>query len=269
MEKLYVLGTGAAMAIRCYNTCFALENEHGILLTDAGGGNGILRQMRDAGLDFARVHDFFITHAHADHLNGAVWVLRQIMAMIRSGRYEGELHIYCHESVGRGLRMITELMLQEKFLNLLDKRVLLHEIEDGTQAVLCGRDVTFFDIRSTKLVQFGFRLTLGNGKKLVCLGDEPFHIVCEPMVHGADWLLCEAFCLQAHAERFKPYEKHHGTVAYAARSAEKLGVRHLVLWHTEDATYDRRKELYTEEARVHFSGEVYVPYDLEVIDLEK
>ena len=67
MEKLHVLGTGYALATRVYNTCFAITNERGTLLVDAGGGNGILRQMEDAGIGFETVHDFFITHAHPDH----------------------------------------------------------------------------------------------------------------------------------------------------------------------------------------------------------
>ena len=37
MEKLTVLGTGYALATRCYNTCFAITNDHGTLLVDAGG----------------------------------------------------------------------------------------------------------------------------------------------------------------------------------------------------------------------------------------
>ena len=45
MERLHVLGTGNAMVTRCYNTCFALQSDDGLLLVDAGGGNGILRQM--------------------------------------------------------------------------------------------------------------------------------------------------------------------------------------------------------------------------------
>ena len=267
MEKLHVLGTGYALATRCYNTCFALQNDRGILLVDAGGGNGILRQMEDAGLSFDSVHDFFITHAHPDHLNGAVWVLRKVMTMMKDGKYEGDLHIYCHESVRKGLTMIAELMLQKKLLRFLGERVLLHDIEDGTRATLCGWDVTFFDIRSTKLLQFGFTLTLASGEKLVCLGDEPFNPACGEIAKGCDWLLCEAFCLLAHAERFKPYEKHHSTVADAAKLAAQLGARHLVLWHTEDKHYDRRKELYSAEARSSYGGDLYVPYDLETIRL--
>ena len=267
MERLIVLGPGYALATRCYNTCFALQNDGGVLLVDAGGGNGILRQMEDANLSFADVHDFFITHAHPDHLNGAVWVLRKVMTMMEAGQYEGELHVYCHESVRRGLLMIAELMLQKKLLKYMGERVLLHDITDGAKATLCGWDVTFFDIRSTKLLQFGFALTLASGERLVCLGDEPFNPACEQAVAGCDWLLCEAFCLLAHADRFKPYEKHHSTVADAAKLAARLGAKHVVLWHTEDKHYAERKALYTAEAQSFYGGDLYVPYDLEVIEL--
>lgn len=267
MEKLTVLGTGYALATRCYNTCFTLEGGEGTLLVDAGGGNGILRQMEDARLGFETVHDFFITHAHPDHLNGAIWVLRKIMTMMKAGKYEGELHIYCHESIHRALQMIAEIMLQKKFLVYIGDRVLFHDIEDGTSARLAGYDVTFFDIHSTKLLQFGFTTRLHSGEKLTCLGDEPFNPACRAVVEGSDWLLCEAFCLLEHADVFKPYEKHHSTVADAAKLACELGVRHLVLWHTEDRHYAQRKALYSAEARKSYAGDLYIPDDLDVIEL--
>ena len=267
MERLTVLGTGYALATRCYNTCFAITNDCGTLLVDAGGGNGILRQMEDANLSFAEVHDLFITHAHPDHLNGVVWVMRKIMTMMNAGKYEGELNIWCHESVRKGLEMIGELMLQKKMLKHIGSRVLFHDIEDGVQARLCGYDVTFFDIGSTKLLQFGFTTTLQNGRKLTCLGDEPYNPACEKVVFGSDWLLCEAFCLLSQADVFKPYEKHHSTVADAAKLAAELSIAHLVLWHTEDKNYANRKTLYTAEARKHYAGDLYVPNDLEVITL--
>lgn len=267
METLHVLGTGYAMATRCYNTCFAIRSGEGILLVDAGGGNGILRQMEDAGLRFEDVHDFFITHAHPDHLGGAVWVLRKVTTMMRGGTYQGELHIYCHRSIRKGLVAIAELMLQKKFVKLIGERVFFHDIEDGTVARLCGYDVTFFDIGSTKLLQFGFTTVLKSGERLTCLGDEPYNPACSRYVEGSDWLLCEAFCLYADADVFKPYEKHHSTVLDAARLAESLGVAHLVIWHTEDRHIAQRKALYSAEAEQAYHGDLYVPDDLDVIPL--
>ena len=43
--QLTMLGTGNAMVTKCYNTCFAFRSGAGHYLVDAGGGNGILRQL--------------------------------------------------------------------------------------------------------------------------------------------------------------------------------------------------------------------------------
>ena len=71
-DLMTMLGTGNAAVTRCYNTCFALEKGGEYLLCDAGGGNGILRQLKLADINFGSIHHFIITHAHCDHLLGAV-----------------------------------------------------------------------------------------------------------------------------------------------------------------------------------------------------
>ena len=48
MERLIMLGTGNALVTRCYNTCFAIQDDDEYFLVDAGGGNGIMRQLQDA-----------------------------------------------------------------------------------------------------------------------------------------------------------------------------------------------------------------------------
>ncbi len=267
MERLYVLGTGNAAVTRCYNTCFAIETEGEYLLCDAGGGNGILRQLDQAGIPLGKIHHFILTHAHCDHLLGAVWLVRMIGTAMNSGKYEGNWHIYCHHTVAEGLRVMARLMLPQKICRLFDDRILFHLLEDGLQQEILGRQVTFFDIQSTKMLQFGFNLQLADGRMLCCLGDEPYNPACEKYVAGCDWLLSEAFCLFSQQERFKPYEKHHSTVLDAAKLATQLAVPHLVLWHTEDQNILERKRLYTREARQAYQGDLYVPDDLEVIAL--
>jgi ribonuclease Z len=80
-------------------------------------------------------------------------------------------------------------------------------------------------------------------------------------------LLHEAFCRYAQRDVFRPYEKHHSTVRDACELAERLGVRNLVLYHTEDHTIADRRRLYTDEGAAYFHGNLYVPDDLEVIEL--
>jgi ribonuclease Z len=123
-----------------------------------------------------------------------------------------------------------------------------------------------FDIHSTKEQQFGFTAQLPDGRRLCCLGDELFNPLCQQFAENADWQMCEAFCLYEDRERFQSYEKHHSTAVDAARLAERLCVKNLVLYHTEDQTLDNRKQKYTAEAKSAFSGNVFVPDDLEKIN---
>ena len=62
-------------------------------------------------------------------------------------------------------------------------------------------------------------------------------------------------------------EGHADTVMDAAKLAQELHVPNLVLWHTEDTYYENRKELYTAEGKEYYTGNLFVPYDLETIDL--
>ena len=125
----------------------------------------------------------------------------------------------------------------------------------------------FFDIFSTKLRQFGFTALLPSGKKLTCLGDEPFNPRCRAYAENSDLLMSEAFCLYADRERVKPYEKHHSTALDAGRVAAQLGAKALLLYHTEDETLSTRAARYGEEAASAFPGTVLVPDDLSVYTL--
>lgn len=262
--RLVILGTGNAMATRCYNTCFALCPPGGdILLVDAGGGNGIFRQMEAAALPYERVRHLYLTHGHTDHALGMIWVLRKITALMCAGRYEGDLHVHCHSDAAALLRTVCTLMLPSKYTALFDQRVRFHIVADGEQADLLGMAITFFDIHSTKLRQFGFAARLPSGLRLACLGDEPFNPLCGRYVEGCALLMSEAFCLYADRERFRPYEKHHSTALDAGRIAASLGAESLLLYHTEDETLATRRARYAAEAASVFPGRILVPDDLD------
>lgn len=262
--RLVILGTGNAMATRCYNTCFALCPPGGdILLVDAGGGNGIFRQMEAAALPYERVRHLYLTHGHTDHALGMIWVLRKITALMCAGRYEGDLHVHCHSDAAALLRTVCTLMLPGKYTALFDQRVRFHIVADGEQADLLGMAITFFDIHSTKLRQFGFAARLPSSLRLACLGDEPFNPLCGRYVEGCGLLMSEAFCLYADRERFRPYEKHHSTALDAGRIAASLGAESLLLYHTEDETLATRRARYAAEAASVFPGRILVPDDLD------
>ena len=262
-----MLGTGNAMCTRCYNTCFWLETPGGGMMVDAGGGNGIFRQLRRAGIAFERVHHLFLTHCHTDHIMGVIWMIRKISPMIHKGKFQGTLTIYCHDEGAHALRTMCSLMMPRKIYSALDDTIILREVTHGEKLTVDDMEVTCFDIGSTKTKQFGFSALLPDGQRLTCLGDEPYSEVAEPWARGCDWLLSEAFCLYKDRAQFNPYEKHHSTALDAGKVAQELAVKHLVLYHTEDAHLTTRRPTYTAEAAQHYTGPIYVPDDIETIKL--
>ena len=231
MEKVIILGTGNAGVKNCYNTCFALKNKNEYLLVDAGGGNGILKQLELAKIELSQITNMIVTHSHTDHVLGVVWIFRMVATKIKSGEYDGNFNIYCHDELVSTIKTIIKLTVQERLYNLIDERIFINEVQDGQKITICEHLVTFFDIYSTKAKQFGFSIELDDGK-LTCLGDEPFNELCYQYAVDSKWLLSEAFCLYQERDFFKPYEKHHSTVREASELAQILNIKNLILYHT-------------------------------------
>ncbi len=263
-----MLGTGSAMCTRCYNTCFYLKSHAGQLMVDAGGGNGIFRQLYKAGIDFTQIRHLFVTHVHTDHIMGVIWLIRKISPLQYKGKYKGVFTIYCHREVKQALLTMCNIMIPAKIMAAVGQTIVLREVSDGETLDVDDMKVTFFDIGSDKTLQYGFRALMPDGQRVVCLGDEPYKPVSRQYVDHCDWLLCEAFCLYRDRNQFRPYEKHHSTVIDAGKLAQELQVKNLLLYHTEDTRLSARRSNYTAEARTVFSGNIHVPADLETVYLE-
>lgn len=265
--KLTMLGTGNALVTECYNTCFIISDADKHFMVDGGGGNTILHQLKYAGFDCMDIRDIFVTHKHVDHLMGIIWMVRMICQFMAHGEYKGEARIYAHEEVLSLIRDMAEQLLLQKETGFIDDRLHLIEVQDGESVGIIGHATNFFDIGSTKAKQFGFSMSIGSGERLTCCGDEPFNECERIYAEKSKWLLHEAFCLYSERDIFDPYEKRHSTVKDACEFAERLAVKNLLLYHTEDKNLLCRKMLYTEEGRQYFHGRLYVPDDLECLEL--
>ena len=272
MNQITMLGTGNATVSQIYNTCFLLKTPSTLMLVDAGGGNGILSQLKKVNVLISDIHHLFVTHAHTDHVLGVIWVIRMVA---QCKGYEGLLHVYGNDKVMKVIKTIIDMILAKKQLAKVAERVVFHQLEDGDCFEVGDMKLECFDIQSTKEKQFGFRAELPSSSSdesdkplvLACLGDEPYNEQNRRYIVGADWMMCEAFCLYADRDTFKPYEKCHSTALDAGKLAEELGVKNLILYHTEEKTLANRKENYTREAAENFKGRIFVPDDLEVIEL--
>ncbi len=265
--KMTLLGTGNALVTECYNTCYVLSSGEDHVLVDGGGGNTVLVRLKQAGIDVNAIHHIIVTHKHIDHVLGIIWMMRMICQNMNAGKYEGEAYLYAHQELTEMLLSLAKMLLNKKEVKLIGERVHLVPVADGEKKKILGYTYTFFDIGSTKAKQYGYMLELKDGRRLVCCGDEPYNEREEQYAKGSDWLLHEAFCLDAQADIFHPYEKHHSTVKDACMLAEKLQVKNLLLYHTEDKNIARRQELYRAEGEQYFSGKLWIPEDLDVIEL--
>lgn len=264
MEKILMLGTGNGGTAKLYNTCFVIQNDLGNFLVDTGGSIEILERLKYFKLDIRDINNIFISHAHIDHMMGLVWIFKKL------NRYKKEdmnkINIYCNEDVYEAIDKVARLVLPGKlvdrvFSELIDFKVL----KDNEVVSINGVDYTFFDIKARGFKQYGFEGVI-NGKRIVFLGDETITESSYDRVRDADHVMHEAFCLDSEEPIFKAYEKNHATVKSVSLKMNEFNVKTLILYHTEES-HDNKKELYTDEGKKYFDGNVIVPNDLEVIEI--
>ena len=267
MSVITFLGTGSAFPSQSYNSCLFVRDEGMRLLVDAGGGNGILRRLAECGIDVRDIHDLFISHAHTDHILGAIWVIRAIINAYHAGTYGDCLNIYGNTATLDALDTICRLTLLESHYTDLTRLVRWHNTDSRPIGEIGGRVVHFFDVGSENVPQSGFRVTLSSGHTIAFLGDESLTERNADACRGADTVICGAFCRHADADIFHPYEKHHHTVRDVAIQAERTDVQTLILEHCEDRHPETRQDEYRAEAAEYFHGRVLVPVDGEVIEI--
>ena len=149
--NITMLGTGNAMVTECYNTCFVLEDGDKHLLVDGGGGNTLLRQLKQAGFDWKDMREIFVTHKHVDHIMGVVWMIRMICQNMKQGQYDGEATIYGHEEVIRILKEMAEMLYPVKQTCFIGDRLHLVVVNDGEERELMGHK-TFSPPRQNNMV---------------------------------------------------------------------------------------------------------------------
>lgn len=266
--KLICLGTGHADVIKNYNTCFVLENGRGALLVDAGGGNRILSQLDKCRLDINKLNFGFVTHCHTDHLLGFVWVIRiGIMLNFLKGIEREPFNLFGSKICLNAIETICKVTIGEKVWGKLieNKKLILKEVVDGQHERIYGMDFEFFDTKAVEkdFPQMGFFI---KEKGFVFAGDVPLSEHLYQKFQGQKTLCLEAFCVEKQREIFLIQLKKHRTAGECGVIAEKLKAENLILWHGEDDLDGTRKEQYLNEAKKYFSGKVFAPDDLDIIE---
>ena len=80
--------------------------------------------------------------------------------------------------------------------------------------------------------------------------------------------MCEAFCCIRTATCSSPTRSFTARPGTPEPWQAELGVKNLLLYHTEDKTLATRRTEYAREAAQSFKGNIFVPDDLETIDID-
>jgi ribonuclease Z len=190
-----------------------------------------------------------------------LWVIKKICSGIRKGKYKGDCNIFASDITINAIRTIRDLVLSQK--NILPQ-IKFIAVENNETRNICGMEVKFFDTKAEKAKQFGFSI---NNNKIVFCGDEPLIKENFSKFNNCGWLLHNAYCLDKDEEKYNPHSMSHSTVQDAAQNAATINAKNLVMWHTEMDTLSTRKEEYMKNARQYFSGNIFVPNDLDIIKI--
>lgn len=266
MTKIIMLGTGNGGTLELYNTCFTIQNDAGNFLVDTGGSIEIIKRLTEANIDYKKIQHIFISHSHTDHILGLFWLFKRLSRLAMHGEITEKINLYCNDVVFEAIKEVSKHILPEKLMNAIYNILDFKVLQDGDSYNINGIKYAFFDIQARGTKQFGFEC-ITNEKRLIFLGDETLNPNLYERVRNADYVMHEAFCLDSEENIFHAYEKNHSTAKSASEVMNKLEVKNLILYHTEDSHGAERKSLYTKEGQDYFDGNVIVPDELEIIDI--
>ena len=266
MTKITMLGTGCGGVLNFYNTCFIIQNANDNLLVDTGGGIEIIKRIKEVGLDLKDIKNIFISHSHTDHILGIFWLFKKISVLAMHSEITNKINLYCNDVVFEAIKEVSKHILPKKLMDIIYEITNFIILNDGDKHTICDINFEFFDINGKGTKQYGFEAMI-NKKKFIFLGDETLNPVLYEKVKDADYVTHEAFCLDDEEHIFHAYEKNHSTAKSASITMNNLGVKNLILYHTEDSHGTNRKDLYTKEASKYFEGNIIVPDDLENIEI--
>lgn len=216
MLRMTLLGVGTAVPDQDReNTHMVWESGDGLLLIDAGGST--YQRLLRANLDPLKLRGIFLTHSHADHINGLAALLFQLSLM----RYPGRLPIYGNApTLALAQRMVAAFELES------------HQAEVDWVVVAGGQEVPLgaesYRLRVVDTVHPRPCLALrfedrSSGRALVYSADtEPCPAV-QDLASGATILIHEATTAQPFAG--------HTTPRQAGAVAANAGAGQLVLVH--------------------------------------
>jgi ribonuclease Z len=258
------LGTGNALpSIDRANTALALVAAPGdpAILIDCGGDP--YRALLRAGITAGRISDLIITHAHIDHIGG-------LPSLVESFRIAGRttpLHIY---AIPHAMQVVRNLFATFAFELTLDRwpfAVELYELTPGETITVGNFTITPIATEHS-IPSVGLRAVSTadpQGPVFAYTSDTMIAPVLQEIARDATFLIAEATYMRGHEEAARVVR--HMTAHQAAEVAAKGNAQSLALVHLSVSHDDERHV--QREARQHFRGDVFIPHDNTVYQVER
>lgn len=250
MPSLVCLGSSAALPDAAHaNTQLLLVGQERTTLVDCGSNPYLSLQKLD--LDVDRVTDLIITHFHPDHAAG---IPNYLLSTWLAGRHtELLIHGLLH-TIDR-VKSNLDLYDMSKWPGFFDLQFQTLEESPLTLVIDSDEYRVYSSPVEHEIPAIGLRFEFkDSGMVLAYSGDtHPCSAVLD-LAQDADILIHEA--TGAH--------QWHTSAAQAGEIAEQVGARELILIHYPVARGNF--ESLPDEARKHFSGEVFLAQDFMVLD---
>jgi ribonuclease BN (tRNA processing enzyme) len=250
--KIVLLGTGSTLPHKDRNAAGILIQVHdSYLLFDCG--NGILRQIERANIDFTQINTIFISHLHADHVNDFPVLLK---ADIMSNK-ANKIKIFGPSALKKTMKGWFKDVYPylDKVLDLIDIQEITGDWIETPEWKIRGFPVQHVG------VAYGFKLEAA-GKTVIYSGDTGY---CEELIQAAknaDLLIHEC----SYPTEFGEAEAHTNPLELG-QIAKQANVKQVVLTHFYPACSGREEEMMT-DVKSLYKGKVTIGEDLLEIILE-
>ncbi len=248
MKKITILGTAHAVPDKTHhNTHLIVEADKKVVLVDCPG-NPIVR-LNQANIHPTSITDLILTHFHPDHVSGLplllmdLWLVKKITPLTIHG-------------LSNVLEKCKEMMALFDWENW-EKcyPIIFQEIPpQGVSTIVNSDDIILQATPVCHLIpSIGIKAIFQEGS--ICYSGDT--APCDAVIQLAHD--CEILIHEAAGEA-----KGHSSPAEAGKIAQAAGVDNLFLIHYPP---DQNHRKMIEEAKAHFSGDVFIAEELMEIDI--